>query len=229
MSAIVVTKIISGQSVSMYSMDADRTLNPAQFAEPANEDANIRESVPPGGSGYYAGGDGTFAPPIDRQLGSSSAYSPQSNLASSMYSPVYEFAQYILPISWGAVAGTLIWRGKVRSSWCRQGYDYETFRLVARTRGSPVRVKLLNSVATAKNRLQLANELAVDWKTVDNHMEILKRSGLVEEKAIVGTTRYYVLTEHGRRILLLLADGQATTIPKQAAAVGAPITLNAVG
>ncbi len=229
MSAIIVTKIVSGQSVSMYSMNADRNLNAAPFAEPANEGAATRESIPSGGSGSYAGGDGTLAPGTDRQLGSSFAYSPQSNLSSSMYSPVYESAQYILPISWGAVAGTLIWRGKVRSSWCKQGYDYETFRLVARTRGSPIRVKLLNSIATAKNRLQLANELAVDWKTVDNHMEILKRSGLAEEKAIVGTTRYYVLTEHGRRILLLLADGQATTIPRQQAADGAPIALNAAG
>lgn len=144
-------------------------------------------------------------PPVDDgQL----AASPQTNVASAFYSPIYESAQYILPSTWGAVAGTLIWRGKVRSAWCKQGYDYDTFRLVARMKGSPVRVRLLNSVAMAKNRLQLANELGVDWKTIDNHMEILTRSGLVEEKAIVGTTRYYVLTEHGRRILLLLADGE---------------------
>jgi DNA-binding transcriptional ArsR family regulator len=140
--------------------------------------------------------------------GGASSYSPQANLSSAFYSPIYESAQYILPITWGAVAGTLIWRGKVRSAWCKQGYDYETFRLVARMRGSPIRVKLLNSAATAKNRLQLANELHVDWKTIDNHLEILTRNGLVEEKAVMGTTRYYVLTEHGRRILLLLADGE---------------------
>jgi DNA-binding MarR family transcriptional regulator len=129
---------------------------------------------------------------------------------------VYESAPYILPISWGAVAGTLIWRGKVRSSWSRQGYDYDTFRLVARTRGSPIRVRLLNSVATAKNRLQLANELDVDWKTIDNHVEILTKSRLVQQMAMVGTTRYYVLTEHGRRVLSLLSEGQEATAGSQA-------------
>lgn len=93
-------------------------------------------------------------------------------------------------------------------------------------RGSPIRVKLMKSVATAKNRLQLANELDVDWKTIDNHMEILTRSGLVEEKAMVGTTRYYILTEHGRRILLLLADSEQRqhAFPKMTdVSVGAPI------
>jgi predicted transcriptional regulator len=155
-------------------------------------------------------------------LAAPSYSSPQANLALAFYSPIHEFAEYILPITWGAVAGTLIWRGKVRSAWSRQGYDYETFRLVARMRGSPIRVKLLTSVTTAKNRLQLANELDVDWKTIDNHMEILTRSGFVEEKAIVGTTRYYVLTEHGRRILSLLANGGGpATIPEQEHTVGA--------
>jgi DNA-binding transcriptional ArsR family regulator len=92
-------------------------------------------------------------------------------------------------------------------------------------RGSPIRVKLLISIATTKNRLQLANELDVDWKTIDNHMEILTRIGLVEEKAVVGTTRYYVLTERRRRILLLLADGEVKPVLLKIkdASVGAPI------
>jgi predicted transcriptional regulator len=63
--------------------------------------------------------------------------------------------------------------------------------------GSPVRVKLLNIVAgSARNSLQLANELDIDWKTIDNHIEILTRYGLVEEKMVVRNAKYYIVTEH---------------------------------
>lgn len=130
----------------------------------------------------------------------------QNDIPSTLYSPIYESSPYILPISWGAVAGTLIWRGKVRSTWCKQGYDYDIFRLVARMRGSPIRVKLLNSMSTSKNRLQLASELDVDWKTIDNHITILTKNGLVQQITSVGTSRYYVVTEHGKRVLSLLSS-----------------------
>jgi hypothetical protein len=122
-----------------------------------------------------------------------------ADLFSRFYWPLYESSHYLLPITWGAVAGTLMWRGKVRSAWCKQGYDYDTFRLMARMKGSPIRVRLLSNVATAKNRLQLANELEVDWKTIDNHIELLIRNGLIEETFIVGACRYYVISEHGRK------------------------------
>jgi len=55
----------------------------------------------------------------------------EQGMFASFYSPIYESAHYIMPITWGAVAGALIWRGKVRSAWCKQGYDYETFRLMS--------------------------------------------------------------------------------------------------
>ncbi|HKU49552.1 MAG TPA: hypothetical protein VJP79_06355, partial [Nitrososphaera sp.] len=130
---------------------------------------------------------------------------PQSYYYDDYYHPVYDSSPFILPITWGAVAGTLMWRGKVRSAWCKQGYDYDTFRLMARMRGSPIRVKLLNNITTAKNRLQLAKEFGVDWKTIDNHIELLARNGLIREMTVVGTYRYYIITEHGKRILALLA------------------------
>jgi predicted transcriptional regulator len=120
---------------------------------------------------------------------------------------IYGSSHVILPITWGAVAGTLIWRGKIRSQWRKQGYDYDTFRLVAKMRGSPTRVRLLNLVLSEqKNKLQMARELDVDWKTVDNHIGMLMQTGLVEEKVAVGTTKYYSITENGKKILLLLAD-----------------------
>lgn len=120
---------------------------------------------------------------------------------------IYGSSHVILPITWGAVAGTLIWRGKIRSQWRKQGYDYDTFRLVAKMRGSPTRVRLLNLILSEqKNKLQMARELDVDWKTVDNHIEMLMQTGLVEEKVAVGTTKYYSITENGKKILLLLSN-----------------------
>lgn len=130
------------------------------------------------------------------------APSPADQVAATIYgsSPV------ILPITWGAVAGTLIWRGKVRSAWSRQGYDYDTFKLVTNMRGSPMRVRLLNAInSSPKNKLQLAKELDVDWKTVDNHIEMLLQSRLVEERTVVGTARYYAITQAGMKVLSLLS------------------------
>lgn len=119
---------------------------------------------------------------------------------------IYDSSPIVLPITWGAVAGTVIWRGKVRSRWSRQGYDYDMFRLVAKMRGSPTRVRLLNAVKDGhKNKLQLAKELGVDWKTVDNHAEMLVETRLIEENGMVGTARYYSITEGGRKILSLIA------------------------
>jgi DNA-binding transcriptional ArsR family regulator len=135
---------------------------------------------------------------------------------SAVSDPLQDSAPVILPITWGAVAGTLIWRGKVRSQWHRQGYDYDTFRLVAKMRGSATRVELLNAITeTPKNKLQLAKELGVDWKTVDNHIEMLLKNGLVEEKMSIGTSRYYGATKNAGRILLLLSsDASAAEDPE---------------
>ena len=119
--------------------------------------------------------------------------------------PLQASAPVILPITWGAVAGTLIWRGKVRSQWHRQGYDYDIFRLVASMRGSATRVELLNAVIEMpKNKLQLAKELGVDWKTIDNHVEVLLKNGLVEERMAIGTSRYYGATRNANKVLSLL-------------------------
>jgi predicted transcriptional regulator len=121
-----------------------------------------------------------------------------------------DYAPLILPITWGAVAGAVIWRGKVRSQWSRQGYDYDTFRLVAKMRGSATRQKLLETIRNdRKNKLQLANELGLDWKTVDNHVDMLLNARLIVEDGMEGTARFYTITENGRRVLLLLEQGES--------------------
>jgi predicted transcriptional regulator len=133
------------------------------------------------------------------------APSPAAQVSDTMY----DSSAYILPITWGAVGGTLIWRGKVRSTWSKQGYDYDTFKLVAKMRGSPTRIRLLNAInSSSKNKLQLAKELEVDWKSIDNHISMLLQSRLVEEKTMVGTSKYYAITHDGAKILSLLSDDQ---------------------
>lgn len=139
------------------------------------------------------------------EFGRSSAQVAGQNPADRLTSAIYGSWPFILPITWGAVVGTLVWRGKVRSAWSRQGYDYDTFRLVTKMRGSQTRIRLLNALSDPKNKLQLAKELEVDWKTIDNHMEMLLQSRLVEERTVVGTTRYYAITASGEKVLSLLS------------------------
>jgi DNA-binding MarR family transcriptional regulator len=235
-SIIAGSKFFSDQVAGMYGMSGSPSFSPQESLNEAPKNDQQGENsgsgtpsasdqgsagggsatppLPNPGGGLYGGGgsgvddsrllEGTEQAPSYSPAQQAQAYSASGTVLSSIYSS----SPFLLPITWGAVAGTLIWRGKVRSAWSRQGYDYDTFKLVARMKGSPTRVKLLTSLDAPKNRLQLANELDVDWKTIDNHMEVLSTSGLVEEKTIVGTTKYFVLTEHGRRVLLLLADGQ---------------------
>lgn len=125
---------------------------------------------------------------------------------------IYQSSPILLPISWGTVAAILLWRGRIRSIWSKQGYDYDTFKLIARMRGSPLRVRLLNSISeTPKNKLQLAKEFNVDWNTVNNHIEILLRNSLVKETETIGTTKYYVIAENGRKILSLLEESRAAS------------------
>jgi predicted transcriptional regulator len=78
-------------------------------------------------------------------------------------------------------------------------------------RGSPTRIRLLNAINnSSKNKLQLAKELGVDWKTIDNPIVMLLQSRLVEEKTVVGTSKYYAITHNGAKVLSLLSDDQTT-------------------
>ena len=73
-------------------------------------------------------------------------------------------------------------------------------------RGSPTRIRLLNAVRDErKKKLQLAKEMDVDWKTANNHTEMLLQARLIEESDVIGTARYYPITENGKKVLSLLA------------------------
>ena len=112
---------------------------------------------------------------------------------------LYESTPYLAPIAWGFLAA-LAWKGKIRWIWSRRGYDYDQFKLVSRMRGSSNRVQILESLFVPKTKLQLAKELSLDWKTVDNHINVLMGYNFVNEVIYVGTSKYLVITEKGKEI-----------------------------
>jgi predicted ArsR family transcriptional regulator len=70
-------------------------------------------------------------------------------------------------------------------------------------RGGPTRLRLLKLLAEPRNKLQMANELGIDWKAVDRHVERMLAYGLVKVIAVAGTCTVYSITEKGTRALAL--------------------------
>lgn len=118
---------------------------------------------------------------------------------------------YSLPLSlssWVCVLGLLVWRGRVRSIWTSLGFDQDVFRLFVRMKGAPTRLKLLQSLASPKDRAQLAEELDIDWKAVDRHIWVLEKYGFVKEEESQGTAKFYELTPSGNILLNLIEEEQ---------------------
>lgn len=95
------------------------------------------------------------------------------------------------------------WRGQVRKDWIKNGVCCGAYEILVKMRGGPTRMKLLKLLAEPKNKLQLANELGIDWKAVDRHVERLLAYGLVKVIAVAGTCTVYLITEKGSRALAL--------------------------
>ncbi len=124
----------------------------------------------------------------------------------------------LAPICWILLGGAWIWRGRVRSQWTRMGFGSDVFELFMKMKGGATRIKVLNTLTTPKDRLQLAEELGVDWKTVDRHVQILSRYGFVREQATYGTLKLYEVTPMGKMMLNLFEElertnGQVTRQP----------------
>jgi len=101
--------------------------------------------------------------------------------------------------------GMLAFKGYVRRVWSRNYFDYDVFRLVVRMRGAATRQRILRQLQQPMNRHQLARELGMDWKSVDRHVELLMRHGLLEPVEGSGE-RAYRLSERGRKLLELLEE-----------------------
>jgi predicted transcriptional regulator len=117
-------------------------------------------------------------------------------------------------ISWVLFGATLIWRGHVRSVWGQSRFSYDTFRLLVKMRGAQTRLKLMRSLNPPKNKLQLATALAINWKAVDKHVQVLEKNGLIQTASTSGTATFYEVTEKGRNLLQVLEELNIDTPPQ---------------
>ncbi len=107
-------------------------------------------------------------------------------------------------ISWTVFGGALIWRGHVRSVWGQSRFSYDTFRLLVKMRGARTRLKLMHSLDSPRNKLQLATSLGIDWKAVDKHVHVLEKNGLIHATSTSGTATFYEVTEKGKDLIQVL-------------------------
>lgn len=73
-------------------------------------------------------------------------------------------------------------------------------------KGGRNRVMLLKDLDRPKDRLQLARDLDLDWKTVEHHVNVLLVNGLIDENAVYGNVKTFELTATGRNVLRVLED-----------------------
>lgn len=73
-------------------------------------------------------------------------------------------------------------------------------------RGAHTRLKLMRSLGSPKNKLQLATALGIDWKAVDKHVQVLEKNAIIKPASTNGTATFYEVTEKGRRLMQLLDE-----------------------
>jgi len=120
---------------------------------------------------------------------------------------------FLAPLCWILVGGAWVWRGRVRARYSEMGFGSDVFELFMKMKGGATRVKVLNLLSSPKDRLQIANELGVDWKTIDRHVKTLNKYGFVREQAEFGSVRLYEVTPLGKMILNLFDELEATDGP----------------
>lgn len=139
----------------------------------------------------------THAAFVDYRSGASDARPEVKQLNQMQYLQTRKFG-----IEWRSFLGECF-RGKTRHRWSESGMCADVYELLVQMRGGPTRIKLLGRMMEPKNKLQLANELGIDWKAVNRHVEKLLEVNLVQVAAIAGTCTVYVATEKGKRALAL--------------------------
>jgi len=137
---------------------------------------------------------------------SSTVIGPPEPLSLRTVTYQQQYYGYAALVSWAAFAGAIIWRGHVRSVWGRSRFSYDTFRLLVKMRGGQTRLRLMHSLDTPKNKLQLATAMGLDWKAVDKHVQVLERNGLIQATTTSGTATFYEITDKGKRLLQLLEE-----------------------
>jgi hypothetical protein len=112
----------------------------------------------------------------------------------------------IAPTSWVLVCGIWIWRGRIRTKWNSSGFTQEAFDLLVKMKGGPTRMKLLQALNAPKDRSQLAQELKLDWKAVDRHVQLLQRYNFIKQDSAYGQIILYTITPDGDRLLHLMQE-----------------------
>ena len=155
----------------------------------------------------------TTSTTVVNQTSSSTGY--PSFLLPEILLPLAQFLSthsvVLAPTTWLLAGGVWIWRGRVKSQWEGLGFDSDVFRLFMKMKGGKSRMKLLSALGKPKDRYQLAKELGMDWRAVDQHVVALCRRGLVTDEITYGKVRMYQLTPAGKRILALLEDIDSET------------------
>lgn len=80
------------------------------------------------------------------------------------------------------------------------------FKLLLQMKGGETRTTILKSLLTPKDRFQLARDLELDWTTIDYHVQVLLKYGLVQEKTAYGNVKLYELTPVGNVLLNALEE-----------------------
>lgn len=114
----------------------------------------------------------------------------------------YQNSPYFATLVWIVFGLTLIWKGKTRTVWRKYGYDM--FRLLVKMRGGNTRIRILHSLSIPKTRLQLANELGLDWKAISRHIDVLNSHNLVKEVVKIRNAKYVIRTHQSEELLELL-------------------------
>ena len=148
----------------------------------------------------FGSSTGTYTGNVTAGLSSSSvpAQSTFRNLLDN--SPVMSIS------GWAMVGGAWIWRGKTKSRWESLGFDSAVFNLFMKMKGAKTRLNLLDALSLPKDRMQLAQELDIDWKAVDYQITLLSKYGLVYEEQAFGKVKMYRLTTLGESLFKLIKE-----------------------
>ncbi|MGA2199432.1 MAG: hypothetical protein ABSG45_05790 [Nitrososphaerales archaeon] len=199
--------LAGGPSFGPAGTQSSTTTLPAQTTTATITSTIATSATSPSTTGATPGSSPTnsteFAA-ISSVAGSSSSVPGLSFLSVLQFFESHSLA--LAPSSWAAVGGMWIWRGRMRSRWSDLGFDSDVFGLFVKMKGGKTRIRLLDALDVPKDRLQLAQELGLDWKGVDRHLMLMKKYGFVDDRVVYGKVRMYELTPIGVSLMKLLQE-----------------------
>ena len=194
---------------TVQSITSTATFSTTTMAEPAGSEAasaSTTSATPQSNSTATNGSDYSVSGSVEGIIAGPAVGSSPAQSLKSVYQFLVLHSVALAPGSWVLVGGMWIWRGRMRSLWTDFGFDSDVFGLFVKMKGGKTRIRLLDALSLPKDRLQLAQELGLDWKGVDRHLVLLKKYGFVDDKIAYGKVRMYELTPLGVSLLRLLQE-----------------------